>query len=128
MAPTIRRSVLFAAMCVMSFISISANAEWTFLGATNQGSVYVDWATRQKSGAMVTVTDLAVFNTPAFTGTKAQSTVKEFNCLKETSRVIRIKTYDKQNTLTLDKSTLWDRHTQAEVGTMAYTLLKAVCS
>lgn len=112
----------------MAVVSNSAYAEWQFLGETDQGVLYIDRASRQKTGSIIRAWDKVVLNKPSITGTKTQVTLKEIDCKNGTFKNIKMKTYDENNKLT-DEHDLWfDTKIKAEKGSIAFTYLVAMCT
>lgn len=117
----------FRIILLLMFISNSAYAEWQFLGETKQGVLYIDLASRQQSGNIVKAWDKIVLNKPSITGTKSQVTLKEVDCNKRTFKNIKMKTYDKNDKLNGEHNLWFDTKSKAEVGTIAYSFLVAIC-
>lgn len=109
------------------FLSNSVHAGWAYFASTADMRVYVSDSDLFKSGFIVKAWDLAEFKSPAMTGTKAQETYREFDCSKKTSKILKMKTYDKNGKLTDSYRSLPDWHSKPKEGTMADALIKFYC-
>jgi hypothetical protein len=112
------------------FLGVSgvANAKWVYFASTSDMDVYISEVDLSRSKSTVKAWDLAEFKNPIVTGTKAQETFREFDCNKRTSKIIKMKTYDKNGKLTDNYGFLPDWHSKPKSGTMADALIKAYCN
>jgi hypothetical protein len=110
------------------FVSTSVHANWTYFASTADMKVYVSDSDLFKSSVTTKAWDLAEFNNPVMTGTKAQETYREFDCNKGTSKILKMKTYDKNGKLTDSYRSLPDWHSKPKKGTMADALIKYYCN
>ena len=109
-------------------LSTSVHAGWTYFASTADMKVYISDSDFYKSRVTIKAWDLAEFNNPVMTGTKAQETYREFDCNKKTSKILKMKTYDKNGKLTDSYRSLPDWHSKPKQGTMADALIRYYCN
>jgi hypothetical protein len=110
------------------FLSSSVYADWIYFASTADMKVFVSDSDFYKSRVTIKAWDLAEFKNPVITGTKAQETYREFDCNKKTSKILKMKTYDKNGKLTDSYRFLPDWHSKPKQGTMADALIMYYCN
>ena len=125
----LKKNMINKLILSLIFLSVSgiANAKWVYFASTSDMDVYISEIDLSRSKSTVKAWDLAEFKNPIVTGTKTQETFREFDCNKRTSKIIRMKTYDKNGKLTDNYGFLPDWHSKPQSGSMADALIKTYC-
>ena len=114
-------------LIIALFISSPSYADWSYFASTDQMAVYLNNSEVIRAGEIVKAWDLAEFNKPTITGTKAQETYREYDCKRGSSKILKMKTYDKNKKLTDSYSFLPDMHSKPEKGSIGDSLLRFYC-
>ena len=121
------RKVLMLLVIAGFVYAASAQTGWKLLGSNQNGALYITSTGLVRSGATVKV--WVALETPVVNvnGTKRQETYREYDCAKQTSKTLQMKTYDAKggHTDTINYRVNW--HSPVAVATPEFQIMNYVC-